>query len=324
MKNRVCEVLNIEKPIIGGPMAWTSTAPLVAAVSNAGGLGVLGVGFAPIEFVEEQIRLTQSLTSKPFGINVIMEPQMGLLDKIVQVVKDTNPAVVYADTLVDLDYDLSKKYFDIWHELNAKVIVKASNIKDAVTAEKAGADVVVVKGWEGGGHVTQETTMVLVPQAADVLTVPLVASGGIADGRGMAAAIAMGAEGIEMGTIFLAAKETLVHPNVKQAVVACDDMQTVITGYSTDEPCRQIKNKLSAELIRIEAENPKEKAAELLRPVAEQSLKAAMMDGDMENGAVMAGQIVPLIKEVKPVAVIMDNILAECKTVLQKMPSFVF
>ena len=324
MKNRVCEVLNIEKPIIGGPMAWTSTAPLVAAVSNAGGLGVLGVGFAPIEFVEEQIRLTQSLTSKPFGINVIMEPQMGLLDKIVQVVKDTNPAVVYADTLVDLDYDLSKKYFDIWHELNAKVIVKASNIKDAVTAEKAGADVVVVKGWEGGGHVTQETTMVLVPQAADVLTVPLVASGGIADGRGMAAAIAMGAEGIEMGTIFLAAKETLVHPNVKQAVVACDDMQTVITGYSTDEPCRQIKNKLSAELIRIEAENPKEKAAELLRPVAEQSLKAAMMDGDMENGAVMAGQIVPLIKEVKPGAVIMDNILAECKTVLQKMPSFVF
>ena len=324
MKNRVCEVLNIEKPIIGGPMAWTSTAPLVAAVSNAGGLGVLGVGFAPIEFVEEQIRLTQSLTSKPFGINVIMEPQMGLLDKIVQVVKDTNPAVVYADTLVDLDYDLSKKYFDIWHELNAKVIVKASNIKDAVTAEKAGADVVIVKGWEGGGHVTQETTMVLVPQAADVLTVPLVASGGIADGRGMAAAIAMGAEGIEMGTIFLAAEETLVHPNVKQAVVACDDMQTVITGYSTDEPCRQIKNKLSAELIRIEAENPKEKAAELLRPVAEQSLKAAMMDGDMENGAVMVGQIAPLIKKVKPVAAIMDSILAECKEVLQKMPSFVF
>ena len=322
--NRVCEVLNIEKPIIGGPMAWTSTAPLVAAVSNAGGLGVLGVGFAPIEFVEEQIRLTQSLTSKPFGINVIMEPQMGLLDKIVQVVKDTNPAVVYADTLVDLDYDLSKKYFDIWHELNAKVIVKASNIKDAVTAEKAGADVVIVKGWEGGGHVTQETTMVLVPQAADVLTVPLVASGGIADGRGMAAAIAMGAEGIEMGTIFLAAEETLVHPNVKQAVVACDDMQTVITGYSTDEPCRQIKNKLSAELIRIEAENPKEKAAELLRPVAEQSLKAAMMDGDMENGAVMVGQIAPLIKKVKPVAAIMDSILAECKEVLQKMPSFVF
>lgn len=322
--NRVCEVLNIEKPIIGGPMAWTSTAPLVAAVSNAGGLGVLGVGFAPIEFVEEQIRLTQSMTNKPFGINVIMEPQMGLLDKIVQVVKDTHPAVVYADTLVDLDYELSKKYFDIWHELNAKVIVKASNIKDAVTAEKAGADVIIVKGWEGGGHVTQETTMVLVPQASDVLTVPLVASGGIADGRGMAAAIAMGAEGIEMGTVFLAAEETLVHPNVKDAVVACDDMQTIITGYSTDEPCRQIKNKLSDKLVKIEAENPKEKAAELLRPVAEQSLKAAMMDGDMENGAVMAGQIAPLVKEIKPVAAIIDSVLTECKNVLQDMHRFVF
>lgn len=322
--NRVCEVLNIEKPVIGGPMAWTSTAPLVAAVSNAGGLGVLGVGFAPIEFVEEQIRATRKLTDKPFGINVILVPNYELLDKITKVVEDEHPAVVYADTLTGLDLELASTYIEKWHALGSKVIVKASDIQDAVTAEKAGADVIIVKGWEGGGHVSFEATMTLVPQAADCIKAPLVASGGIADGRGMAAAIALGAEAIEMGTVFLAAEETLVHPNVKQAVVDCGDMDTVITGYSTDEPCRQIKNKLSDELMRIEAEHTKAEAAEMLRPVAESSLKKAMADGDMENGAVMAGQIAPLIKSVRPVAEIIDTVLAECAEVLKKMPGYEF
>ena len=322
--NRVCETLGIEKPVICGPMAWTSTAPLVAAVSNAGGLGVLGVGFAPIEFVEEQIRETQKLTDKPFGINVYMSPDTALLDKITQVVEDTHPAVVYADVLAGMDYDLAKTYFDKWHERGCKVVTKPSFMDDAIISEKAGADVIVMKGWEGGGHVTFETTMTLVPQAADVIKVPLVASGGIADGRGMAAAIALGAEGIEMGTVFLAAEETMVHPNVKQAVVACGDMQTVITGNATDEPCRQIKNALSDELIRIEAENVKADAAEILRPVAESSLKKAMAEGDMENGAVMVGQIVPLVKSVRPAAEIIDSVLAECAEVLKKMPSYEF
>lgn len=322
--NRVCEVLNIEKPVIGGPMAWTSTAPLVAAVSNAGGLGVLGVGFAPIEFVEEQIRETRKLTDKPFGINVILVPNYELLDKITKVVEDEHPAVVYADTLTGLDLELASTYIEKWHALNSKVIVKASDIQDAVTADKAGADVIVVKGWEGGGHVTFETTMTLIPQAADAIEAPLVASGGIADGRGMAAAIALGAEAIEMGTVFLAAEETMVHPNVKQAVVDCGDMDTVITGYSTDEPCRQIKNKLSDELMRIEAEHTKKEAAEMLRPVAESSLKKAMAEGDMENGAVMAGQIAPLVKSIRPVAEIIDSVLAECAEVLKKMPGYEF
>ncbi len=152
----------------------------------------------------------------------------------------------------------------------------------------------------------------------------MIASGGIADGRGMAAAIALGAEGIEMGTIFLAAEETLVHPNVKQAVVNAQDMQSVITGTCTGEPCRQIKNRLSDELLRIEAEHIQGEAAELLRPVAESSLKKAMAEGDMENGAVMAGQIAPLIKEIRPAAVIIDTVLAECKEVLAKMPQYEF
>ncbi len=324
MVNRVCETLGIEKPILCGPMAWISTAPLVAAVSNAGGLGVLGVGFAPLEFVESQIQETKKLTDKPFGINVIISSDVAFLDKITQVVRDVHPDVVYADTLAGLDYDLTKTYTEQWHALGSKVLVKASFIADAVTAERAGADVIIVKGWEGGGHVSFETTMVLVPQAADVLKVPLVASGGIADGRGMAAAIALGAEAIEMGTVFLAAEETAVHPNVKQAVLDAQDMQSVITGSCTGEPCRQIKNTLSEELLRIEAENVQSLAAEMLRPVAEHSLKKAMADGDIENGAVMAGQIAPLIKEIRPAAVILDSVLEECKTVLMRMPQYTF
>lgn len=320
--NRVCEVLRIEKPVVQGPMAWISTAPLVAAVSNAGGLGVLGVGFAPEGFIREQIAATRSMTDKPFGINTIMIPQN--LAHITSIITDEKPPVVYADTIDGLNSELCKKYFDIWHSAGCKIIVKASHIADAKIAADAGCDVIIVKGWEGGGHVTFEATTVLVPQACDLLDIPVIASGGFADGRGIAAAIAMGAEGFEMGTAFMVAEETLVHPNVKQAVIEAGDMSTVITGYATDEPCRQIKNKLANELIQIEAENTKAAAAELLRPVAESSLKKAMMEGDMEDGAVMAGQITALITEVRPAATIIDSALAGAKEILAKMPAFEF
>ena len=320
--NRVCQVLGIEKPVIQGPMAWISTAPLVAAVSNAGGLGILGVGFAPEGFIREQIAATRSMTDKPFGINTIMIPQN--LDHITSIITDVKPPVVYADTIDGLDSALCKKYFDIWHEAGCKIIVKASHISDAKIAADAGCDVMIVKGWEGGGHVTFEATTVLVPQAVDLLDIPVVASGGIADGRGIAATIAMGAEGFELGTAFMVAEETLVHPNVKQAIIEAGDMSTVITGYSTDEPCRQIKNKLANELIAIEANNTKAAAAEILRPVAESSLKKAMMEGDMEDGAVMAGQITALITEVRPAAVIIDSAIAGAKEILAKMPAFEF
>ncbi|MFW6678631.1 nitronate monooxygenase [Lacrimispora sp. AGF001] len=322
MGNRVCDVLGIEKPVIQGPMAWISTAPLVAAVSNAGGLGVLGVGFAPDEFLISQVEETKKLTNKPFGINTVMIPEN--LDRLTTHIKNLKPPVVYADTLLGLDVDLCKKYFSQWHEAGCKIIVKASDIADAVNAEIGGADLVIVKGWEGGGHTTVEATTVLVPQAADKLSIPVVASGGIADGRGMAAAIALGAEGIEMGTVFMASKETTVHPNVKRSVIEAGDMSTVITGYSTGEPCRQFKNALSDEMEKIEAENTKVAAAEILRPVAESSLKRAMAEGDMEHGAVMAGQIAPLIKEEKAVIDIIDDTIAGAKACFAAITKFEF
>ncbi len=320
--NRVCEVLGIEKPVIQGPMAWVSTAPLVAAASNAGALGVLGVGFAPEPFIREQIAQTRALTDKPFGMNCIMIPDN--LEHVTSIITSEKPPVVYADTIDGLDMELCKKYFDIWHEAGCKIVVKASHIADAIIAEKAGADVMIVKGWEGGGHVTFEATTVLVPQAADLMKIPVVASGGIADGRGVAAAIAMGADGFEMGTVFMAAEETMVHPAAKQAVVDAGDMSTVITGYSTDEPCRQIRNKLADELIQIEAENTKAEAAKLLLPVAESSLRKGMAEGDMENGAVMAGQITALVNEIRPVAKIIDDTIAQAKEILAKAAGFEF
>ncbi len=320
--NRVCQVLGITKPVIQGPMAWISTAPLVAAVSNAGGLGVLGVGFAPEPFIREQIAATRALTDKPFAMNVIMIPPN--LEHVTKIVVEEKPPVMYADTIAGLDPMLCKKYFAIWHEAGCKIVVKASFIADARIAAEAGADVMIVKGWEGGGHVTFEATTVLAPQAVDLLDIPVVASGGIADGRGIAAGIAMGAEGFEMGTAFMAAAETTVHPNVKQAVLEAGDMSTVITGYSTDEPCRQIANKLSDEMIKIEADNTKEQAAELLRPVAESSLKKAMAEGDLEDGAVMAGQIVALIKEEKTSLQIIDDAIAQAKEILAHMNDFEF
>lgn len=320
--NPLCERLGIEKPIIQGPMAWISTAPLVAAVSNAGGLGVLGVGFAPDDFLLEQVEQTKKLTDKPFGINTVMIPQN--LDRLTGYITSLRPPVVYADTLLGLDADLCKTYFPQWHAAGCRIIVKASDIADAAAAEKGGADAVIVKGWEGGGHTTVEATTVLVPQAADLLDIPVVAAGGIADGRGMAAAIALGASGIEMGTIFMAAAESTVHPNVVKAILEAGDMSTVITGYSTGEPCRQIKNALSDEMVKIEEENTRKTAAEKLRPVAESSLKRAMLEGDLERGAVMAGQIVPLIKEMRSCADIIDGIIEEAKARLSDIRSFEF
>ncbi|MCD7894536.1 MAG: nitronate monooxygenase [Erysipelotrichaceae bacterium] len=320
--NRFCEIFNVEKPIICGPMAWVSTAPLVGAVSNAGGLGILGVGFATADFVEQQIKETRKLTDKPFGINVVMVP--GMLDHVTAIVQKEKPPVVYADTIIGLDYDMCKKYFDLWHEAGAKIIVKASIISDAVVAEKAGVDAVIVKGWEGGGHTTFEASTVLIPQAADLLSVPVIGSGGIADGRGMAAAIALGADAIEMGTVFMVAKETAIHPNAKQAVVDAKDFETVITGTCTGEPCRQIKNALSDKMLELEANYSYVIANDKLKEIAASSLKNAMVNGDMENGAVMAGQIAPLVNEIKPVQQIIDETLEGCKKTLQQMQKYEF
>lgn len=314
--NTVCEALGIKYPVIQGAMAWTATPPLVAAVSNAGGLGVLGVGFAPAEVIRQQIRETRAMTDKPFAANIFMIPE--LLKVNHPIFMEEKPPVVYVDILANLDMDMAKEYFTQWHEAGMKIVFKASFISDAVKAEKAGADVVIVKGWEGGGHVTDETTMVLVPQAADLLKCPLVGSGGIADGRGMAAVIALGAQGIEMGSAFLLAKECDVHSAFKEEIIKTGDMCTDITGLTTGEPCRQIRNELSEKILKIEAEHVRAEAAELMMPLSEGSLRKAAIEGDLVNGAVMIGQNVPLLNEIRPAKEIIETIVEECTEVLHK------
>lgn len=320
-KNRICEIFGIEKPIIQGAMAWAATAPLVAAVSEAGGLGVLGVGFAPPAFIEAQIRETTALTAKPYAINVFIE-QEEVLARVTEVAVAGKVPVVYADTIVGLDAALTEKYIRIWHEHGMKVVVKASILDDAVIADRAGADAVIIKGWEAGGHVTYETTMTLVPLAVETLSCPVIAGGGIIDGRGIVAAMALGAEGFEMGSAFLMSEECAVHPNVKSAIIAAGDMSTVVTGASTGEPCRQLINPLSDKLCAIEAENPKAKAAELIREMAASSLRLAMADGDMVDGAVMVGQCASRLNRVRPAAEVMDSALAEARALLAELQHF--
>jgi len=315
MINRICDIFGIEIPIIQGAMAWASTAPLVSAVSNAGGLGVLGVGFAPPEFIEMQIRATKALTDKPFAINVFIE-QEELLSRVTKIAVAEQVPVIYADTIIGLDPALTEKYIHIWHDNGIKVVVKASILNDAVIADQAGSDAVIMKGWEAGGHVTYESTMTLVPLAVETLKCPVIAGGGIIDGKGIVAAMALGAEGFEMGSAFLMTEECDVHPHVKEAIQKAGDMDTVVTGTCTGEPCRQIKNPLSEKLCRIEDDNPKSVAADLIREMAASSLRLAMADGDMVNGAVMVGQCASRLNQVKKAADVIHDAMKEAQEIL--------
>lgn len=314
MKNKVCEALGIKYPVIQGAMAWTSLPSLVTAVSEAGGLGVLGSGFIPADILRAQIREVKSKTDKPFAANIFMIPP--LLESNGPVLIEEKVPVIYVDILANLDMDLAKKYFDIWHNNGSKIVFKASFISDAIKAQEAGADVIIVKGWEGGGHVTDETTMVLVPQAADLIHKPLVASGGICDGRGMAAGIMLGADGIEMGSAFMLAEECDIMENAKEEIIKCGDMGTDIVGLCTGEPCRQIKNDLSRRLLEIEATYVKKDAIEEFKKASEGSLRKGVREGDIQNGAVMIGQIVPLLNEIRTAKEIIESTVAQCEDLI--------
>ena len=322
MSNRVCDVLGVEKPVIQGPMAWSAFAPLVAAVSNAGGFGVLGVASAPPELVRDQIHKTRELTDKPFGVNVFMIPEQ--VEAVTPVLLEEKPVAVYADILFDLSPELCKVFFTPLKAAGIKIIVKASTLKDAIVAEQGGADLVIAKGWEGGGHVTPEATMALLPQVAQALSIPVVGSGGIADGRGMAAAIALGAEGIEMGTAFLCSEECTIHQNAKDAILAQGDNESVLIMASIMEPCRQIRNEFSDKINHLEADFPVKEVEATLREEFAPCLKNGMHLGDTVGGSVMSGMIAPLITEIRPAAEIIDSTIAGCKEVIAKSAQFEF
>ena len=318
MGNRVCEALGIEYPVIQGAMAWTSMAPLVAAVSEAGGLGVLGSGFMPKEIILGQVEAVRKMTDKPFAANLFLDPGPQL-EIGTQAILEGKVPVVYIDSLNLLQYDLTKEYYDRFHAAGCKVVAKINYLEDAVVAEKAGADVIITKGVEGGGHCTKVSGRVLLAEVTDAVSIPVVASGGIATPRQAAACTVMGAEGVEMGTAFVASQECPVHINVKNAIVNAIDRDIVACGASTGEPSWQIHNKLAQRMLEIEREHPWTEAADMIREVSAGSLRIASVDGEVEeHGAVLGGQVVGLIHEIKPVKALVADFCQEWQQWLSK------
>lgn len=285
MKTAVTELLGIEYPILQGGMAWVAEYHLAAAVSEAGGLGIVGAGGAPATWVEDQIKEVRKLTKKPFGINLmLMNPEA---DKIAEVIAREKVEVVTTGA------GTPEKYMTMWKEAGVIVIPVVASVAFARRMERCGADAVIAEGCEAGGHIGESTTMTLVPQIADALEIPVIAAGGIADGRGLAASFMLGAKAVQMGTHFVVVEESIVHDNYKKFIIKAKDIDTRVTGRSTGHPVRTIRNKLTKEFLRLEEEGASLEELELL---SLGGLKKAVIDGDVEMGSIMAGQSAGLVK----------------------------
>ncbi|MEE1077489.1 MAG: enoyl-[acyl-carrier-protein] reductase FabK [Agathobacter sp.] len=297
--NRVCELLGIKYPIIQGGMAWVATHELASAVSNAGGLGIIGAGGAPAEWVREQIQACKRETDKPFGVNLmLMNPDA---DNIAKVLVEEGVQVVTTGA------GNPAKYMDMWKKAGIKVIPVVASVALAKLMERGGADAVVAEGEEAGGHIGSQTTMTLVPQVIDAVSIPVIAAGGVADGRGFAAVQMLGAEAVQIGTRFVASKECAVHANYKERILKAKDIDSEVTGRSTGHPIRVIRNKMTKEYLKKEQEGA---SFEELEQLTLGALRNAVVDGDVMYGSVMAGQIAGLIKEEKTCKEIIEEIVS--------------
>lgn len=305
MKTRVTELLGIKYPIIQGGMAWVAEYHLAAAVSNAGGLGIIGAASAPPEVVREQVRKAKELTNKPFGVNVmLMNPNA---PEVAQVVIDEGVQVVTTGA------GNPGRYIGQWKAAGIKVIPVVASVAMAKMMQKAGADAVVAEGTEAGGHIGSATTMTLVPQIADAVSIPVIAAGGIGDGRGLAAAMILGAEGVQMGTRFIVTEESIVHANYKEKIIKARDIDSEVTGRSTGHPIRVLRNQLTREYLKMEEEGVGMEELELLTLG---SLRKAVMEGDVVKGSLMAGQIAGLIKKEQTCKEMIDEIMQQAETLI--------
>lgn len=287
MKTEVTELLGIEYPIIQGGMAWVAEYHLAAGVSNAGGLGLIGAASAPAEWVREQIREAKKLTDKPFGVNImLMSPYA---DEVAKVVAEEGVKVVTTGA------GNPEKYMKMWKEAGVKVIPVVASVALAKRMERCGADALVAEGTEAGGHIGENTTMVLVPQIVDAVNIPVIAAGGIADGRGIAAAFMLGARAVQMGTHFVATKESMVHENYKKAILKAKDIDSRVTGRTTGHPVRALRNQMTKQYLDMEKAGA---SFEELEQLTLGGLRRAVVDGDVVNGSVMAGQSAAMVKEI--------------------------
>ena len=307
-KTRITELLGIEYPIFQGGMAWIAESKLAAAVSNAGGLGIIAGGSAPIDYLRDQIRAAKSMTDKPFGVNImLMSPNA---DDLAQLVIDEGVA------LVTTGAGNPGKYMDAWKAAGVKVVPVVPSVALAKRMERSGADAVIAEGTESGGHIGENTTMCLVPQVVDAVEIPVLAAGGIADGRGIAASFMLGAEGVQVGTRFLASDEGVIHPTYKDLVIKAKDTDSVVTGRYTGHPCRNVKTKFSRKLAQGES------AGSITPDEFEQltlgSLRKAVQDGNLEEGSFLCGAIAGMINEIKPCRDIIEEMFAQAEELLQK------
>ena len=306
MKTEITELLNIEYPIIQGGMAWVADYHLAAAVSNAGGLGLIGSGGAPASWVKDQIREVKKLTDKPFGVNImLMNPEA---DEIAKVIVEEKVPVVTTGA------GNPAKYIKEWKEAGVKVIPVVASCALAKMMERCGADAVVAEGTEAGGHIGEITTMSLVPQVVDAVNIPVIAAGGIADGRGFAAALMLGAKAVQMGTHFVATKECNVHENYKEKIIKAKDIDSKVTGRSTGHPVRVLRNQMSNEYIKKEQEGATLEELELLTLGG---LRKAVVEGNVKEGSLMAGQIAGLVKKQYTCKVLIEKVVTEGQQVIE-------
>ncbi len=306
MNTRITQLLGIEYPILQGGMAWIAESTLASAVSNGGGAGIIAGGSAPIDYLREQIRKTKSLTDKPFGVNImLMSPNA---DDLAQLVIDEKVSFVTTGA------GNPAKYIKAWKDANIKVIPVVSTVNLAKRMERSGADAIIAEGTESGGHIGDNTTMCLVPQVVDAVSVPVIAAGGIADGRGVAASFMLGAEGVQVGTRFLASEEVQINPVYKELVIKAKDTDNIVTGRFTGHPCRNIKTKFSKKLQTFERDGG---TPEQFEEITLGSLRKAVQDGNIEEGSFLCGAIAGMITDVKPCADIIKEMFDQAEKLLK-------
>lgn len=304
IRTEICDLFKIKYPVIQGGMAWVATAELAAAVSEAGGLGIIGAGNAPKEAVREQIRKARALTKKPFGVNVYyLSP---FVEEVIQVILEEKVEVISTGA------GNPGKHVPMLKEAGVKIMPVVSSVALAKRLERNGVDAFIAEGMECGGHIGEITTMALVPQIVDAVNIPVIAAGGIADGRQMAAALCLGAKGVQIGTRFVCAKECTAHINYKNAIISAKDRETVLTGYH-GHYVRVLKNKLSKEFERLSQIHAPE---EELEKLGAGRLRAAVVDGDVEMGSVMSGQVAAMVNKIQPAHEIIEEIIHDAKIVL--------
>ena len=305
MKTRITELLGIEYPIIQGGMAWVAESHLAAAVSAAGGLGLIGGANAPAEVIRNYIREVKAVTDKPFGVNVmLMSPYA---DEVAKVIVEEGVKVVTTGA------GNPEKYMEMWKAADIKVIPVVASVALAKRMERYGADAVVAEGTESGGHIGEATTMTLVPQVVDAVSIPVIAAGGIGDGRGIAAAFMLGAEAVQMGTRFLVAKECTVHQNYKDRVLKAKDIDSTVTGRTHGHPVRCLRNQMTREYVKLENEG---KSFEELEYLTLGTLRKAVQEGDVTNGTVMAGQIAGMVSKEQTCKEMIDEMMAQAEALL--------